>query len=432
MNLSFRRRHAFVFVSISVTIVMGITFILQEISSTPVSASTEAKVKAQLPNKDKGQHSPKQSLSNKSSTVSVVSVTVVDAAIVPTSLPTMAPYERTKSLDNKATILIQLSGEMANNLFHIAHGVSLQLMAKEEFNIDCNLVLRHQDKPKWKSARDNIQQCFPKLSGWNFEEGNINNEISLERQNLQLSWLQEKSDQMYALVNSQHLSEIRQGLKMLSEEVLRDADRPWIDESKSAIRVPYLYLETLDVLPMIDHYYDHLRDLLVFNDTACCALRPESADSVFHFRNFESELTRGAYEMGFAELSPVKVATELFGRLQPGDRVQITTRTFNQKARNYAEALEERGINASVVTDQSSVQDFCFLKQAQKELVGGARSTFFMWAALLGDSQKGRVYLVDNRGLRGRFPDFWERFTYNFTHPRLRDRLFFELYREDK
>jgi hypothetical protein len=192
-------------------------------------------------------------------------------------------------------------------------------------------------------------------------------------------------------------------------------------------------LETLDVFPLIDRYFDELRDLLVFNDTACCAQLPAPTDSVFHFRNYESEMPeRRAYEMGFAELSPSKVAVELFAHLRPGNRVQITSRTFNQNARNYAEAFEGRGINASVVRDQSAVQDFCFLKQAQKELVGSARSTFVLWAALLGNAQTARLYHVDNRGLRARHPDFWERFTHNFTHPRLRDRIFFELYRAEK
>jgi hypothetical protein len=435
MHLSVHRRHACVY---TIIFVWGVTFLWQEIS-IPLPFSKEVKFNVQSPNKGEN-HSPKQSLEN--TTVSVVSAPMADHVVVapPPSLQAGRPqYERTKLLYRRATILIQLSGEMANNLHHIAHGYSLKLMAKEEFDIDCNLVLRHHEgpnnrapKPKWKSARDNIQQCFPKLSDWNFEEGNHNN-IFLERRNLQLSWLQEKHDQLYGLVNSRHLSEIRQGLKVLSEEVLTDADRPWIDEAKSAIRVPYLYLESLDVLPMIDHYFDHLRELLVFNDKACCARLPESTESVFHFRNYESEMPeRRAFEMGFAELSPVKVATELFAHLQPGDRVQIITRTFNQKARNYAEALEVNGVKASVVTDQSTVQDFCFLKQTQKELVGSARSTFVMWAALLGDSQKARMYHVDNRGLRNRHPDFWERFTYNFTHPRLRDRLIFELYRDDK
>lgn len=406
---------------------IGITFFFQVVS-LPLSAWSAVNVvtEAQPPRKH---------------VVSLVqqSPNTVTTA-VPAAPPTTSPpknYRRTKLFDRRATIVVQLSGEMANNLHHIAHGVSLQLMALEEFGIDCNLVLRHHEgpnnrapRPKWKSARDHIQQCFPNLTSWNFGEGN--NNIFLERQNLQKVWLEGRADHLFGLVNSQNISEIRRGLTFLSDEVLTDDDRPWVDKATSAIRIPFLYLETLDVFPLIDHYFDQLRDLLVFNDTACCAKVPEPSDSVFHFRNYQSEMPeRRAYEMGFSELSPRQVATEVFAQMQPGERVKITTRTFNQKARNYAEALQGRAINASVVTDQSDVQDFCFLKQAKKALVGSARSTFVMWAALLGDASTVRLYHVDNRGLRDRHPNFWERFTHNFTHPRLRDRLSFELYRTD-
>lgn len=371
----------------------------------------------------------------------VISIPTFAPSPAPSTAPPRPQYPRAKSLDRKATIVVQLSGEMANNLHHIAHGLGLQIMAKEEYDIDCNLILRHHEgpnnrspRPKWKSARDNIQQCFPKLSTWDFAQGN--NNVFLDQQKLQQSWLRGKSDHLFGLVNSQNISEIRRGLEFLSEDILKDPDRPWVDEKKSVLRMPYLYLETLDILPIIDSYYDQIRELLVFNNTACCARIPESQDSVFHFRNYESEMPeRRAFEMGFAELAPFKVANEVFAHsyLQAANStsVRITTRIFNQKARNYAEALQARGIPASVVTDQSAVQDFCFLKETKMELVGSARSTFVMWAALLGNVQKARLYHVDNRGLRERHPDFWERFTHNFTHPRLRDRVWFELYHAD-
>lgn len=370
------------------------------------------------------------------------SLAPVVVANVTTTTTTTAPpnpqYERTEaSAIRRATIVVQLSGEMANNLHHVAHGLGLQLLAKEEFDIDCNIVLRHHEgpnnrspRPKWKSARDNIQMCFPNLAKWHFAKGNTKD--FLQRQNLQREWLGKRMDHMTGLINSGDLSAMRQGLEFLVNDVLNDPKRPLIDQ-QSELRIPYLYSETLDVFPMIDRYYDQIRELMRFNDTACCAKIPDPDDSVFHFRNYESEMPeRRAYDMGFAELSHTKVSNELFSNLQSGDHVEITTRIYNQKARNYAEALVERGINASVVTDQSAVQDFCFLKRAQKEVVGNARSTFVMWAALLGNARRARLYHVDNLGLRQRHPNFWERFSYNFTHPSLRDRLTFELYHADE
>lgn len=239
-------------------------------------------------------------------------------------------------------------------------------------------------------------------------------------------------DYLFGLINSGDLAEVKQGLEFLFTELLTDPKRPRVDP-ESPLRLPYLFSETLDVFPLIDRYYTQIRGLFQFNGTACCARLPGADDSVFHFRNYESEMPeRRAYDMGFAELSPFKVSNELFRDLEPGDRVQITTRIFNQKARNYAEELAKRGINATVVTDQSTMQDFCFLKRAQKEVVGSARSTFVLWAALLGDARRARLYHVDNMGLRKSHTDFWQRFTYNFTHPKLRDRYTFELYRAEE
>jgi hypothetical protein len=138
-----------------------------------------------------------------------------------------------------------------------------------------------------------------------------------------------------------------------------------------------------------------------------------------------------AYEMGFQELSPNQTAQEVFKGLPPGSPVRITTRIYNQKARNYALALNETGMNASLVTDQTGVQDFCFLKNTQKELVGSARSTYVLWAALLGNVSRARLYHVDNWGLRRRHPNYWERFTYNWTNLELKRRIQFEWYKSE-
>ena len=67
----------------------------------------------------------------------------------------------------------------------------------------------------------------------------------------------------------------------------------------------------------------------------------------------------------------------------------------------YVAALEKRGLQVRVV-EQGGVQDFCFLKETQKELVGGAVSTFVRWAAFLGDARKVQLYILDGHGMRGR------------------------------
>ena len=349
-------------------------------------------------------------------------------------------YSVATNLTKQATIVIQLSGELANNLHHIAHGIGLKHWSREMYGIEANVVLRHyvgpnnhQPKPKWKSARDNIRKCFPTLRGWDFARGNSKD--FAERQRLQEKWLGKKRlDRFIGLINSVNETDIDKGLEMLSNDILMDPNRPLVmEDEKDTIRLPMLYSNSLDAFPMIDKYYDEIRKIFQFNDTACCAIVPNLDDYVFHFRNYQSEMPEyRAYEMGFLELSPEKTSTELFKKLQAGAQVKITTRIVNQKARNYVEAFSSRGINATLITDQTAVQDFCLLKRTSKELVGSARSTFVLWAALLGNVKTARLYHVDSWGLRKRHPDYWERFTYQWKNPELQQKVQFELFRSEE
>ncbi|CAJ1942434.1 unnamed protein product [Cylindrotheca closterium] len=354
----------------------------------------------------------------------------------PTQLETKHEYT------DKATIVIALSGEMANNLMHIAHGIGLQQLAKDLYNIDCNLVLRHHvgpnnraPKPKWKSARSNIQQCFPKLADWDFSEGNTPH--YKEQAQKQDDWLgKDRYDYLTGHVNAHNQTEIETGLAYLAKKLLKDSKRPKQDDSKGPIRLPFMLSQTLDAFPLINKYYTQIRDIMTFDNVKCCNRLPEPNEYVFHYRNYQSELPRTrAYDMGFAELSPQKTAKELFGHLKKEAtkaKVGITTRIPNQVARDQVEALEQEGVQAYLVEDQSAVADFCFLKESKKELVGNARSTFVFWAGLLGDVPKVRLYHVDNWGLRNRHPNFYERFTYNWTHPKLKERIEFELYQAEE
>jgi hypothetical protein len=140
-------------------------------------------------------------------------------------------------------------------------------------------------------------------------------------------------------------------------------------------------------------------------------------------------MPRKARLKGYEELSPNQTARELFGHLGRGDKVAITTRFGTSAARPYVEALERRGIQVRVVTNQTDTQDFCFLMQAQKEMVGLARSTFFLWAGFLGKCSRVRAYSVDSPDRRRAVPKVFDH--YNWTNPELQSRVFFELYKAD-
>ena len=123
--------------------------------------------------------------------------------------------------------------------------------------------------------------------------------------------------------------------------------------------------------------------------------------------------------IGFEELSPNKTAYELFGHLNPGDKVAITTRFGDKDVEPYVSALQARELQVRVIEGQSGTQDFCFLMSAQKELVGSFLSTFVSWAAYLGDMKRANLYRVIglNTPTDLRMP-------FNWTHRRLKDRVF--------
>jgi hypothetical protein len=128
----------------------------------------------------------------------------------------------------------------------------------------------------------------------------------------------------------------------------------------------------------------------MFPSSACCCFPSYKQ----HFRNFHTELKR-AVGLGFEELNPNRTADELFGHLQPGDKVAITTRFNNAVTKLYVQQLERRGLKVRTITGQSAVQDFCFLIKAEKELVGNLVSTFTLWAAVLGNAKIARLYICN-------------------------------------
>lgn len=136
--------------------------------------------------------------------------------------------------------------------------------------------------------------------------------------------------------------------------------------------------------------------------------------------------------MGFEETTPNQTANLLFGHLKPGDKVAITTRfQDNAYTRAQVRALEARGLKVRVIAGQNAGQDFCFLTMAKKEFVGNVRSTYAMWAAILGNMQVARLYTVDSRGLRQRYGgNFRNHLSYNWTNPKL-DYVRFETYKSE-
>jgi hypothetical protein len=184
-------------------------------------------------------------------------------------------------------------------------------------------------------------------------------------------------------------------------------------------------------------------------------------------------MPKAGKRLGFEDLSPSIVATQLFGHLEAGSKVAIVTYHHGGSGSNsgtnhhlnetrvypYVQALQARGLVVRVVTpilatsirsgglDDSllttDMHDFCFLLHAQKELVGMAKSTYVFWAAVLGQAQRVRLYSIDSDATRkaqqhrGRGGGAADRnhgvfLHYHWTHPDLQRRIHFELYRQEE
>jgi hypothetical protein len=104
--------------------------------------------------------------------------------------------------------------------------------------------------------------------------------------------------------------------------------------------------------------------------------------------------------------------------LKKGDKVVITTRFYDDPIlEEHVNALQSRGIQVRIVGRQNDktkerqgVEDFCFLLRAKKELVGSARSTFALWAAVLGQAENIRLYTIKSPALKFRFGPFIKMF----------------------
>jgi hypothetical protein len=136
-----------------------------------------------------------------------------------------------------------------------------------------------------------------------------------------------------------------------------------------------------------------------------------------------------AKALGFTELTPNQTAYELFQHLMAGDKVAITTRFQTPEVLEYVEALQGRGLIVRVVEGQRDIEDFCFLRKAQRGLAGNVVSTFVKWAAFLGQAEHVQLYVLEHdfglrKATRGA-SSVGDVFIYNWTNPVLKERVHF-------
>jgi hypothetical protein len=190
------------------------------------------------------------------------------------------------------------------------------------------------------------------------------------------------------------------------------------------LSTPFLFSDSMDNLKFVTRFLPVFRQIFRTDPSCCGQLRPNPNESVFHFRNFAREFHVGSSPSdtlpSFEEVTPQQTANVLFANLQPGDKVAIASRFENDPIVNeHVKALQKRGFHVRVVTGSNKsdnqqqnggMQDFCFLLRAKKEFIGNFRSTFAVWAALLGDAKFAKLYTIKSPGLKKRFGPFVKQF----------------------
>ena len=143
---------------------------------------------------------------------------------------------------------------------------------------------------------------------------------------------------------------------------------------------------------------------------------------VQHYRNFVTEMPKRGIALGFEELSPRMISEELLCNLTAGDKVATTSRFVNKPVEDIVGLLSARGIKVRLISGQLPEEDFCFLKKAEKELIGIEKSSYMMWAGILGDAALVRLYSVDSLATKRISPKIT-----TYTNPAL-SRIHFERY----
>ena len=314
-----------------------------------------------------------------------------------------------------------LTGEFGNNLGTLTFAYSLKFWLEEEYGIHANVVPKRWKHGNWKvRTMQPLQKCIPISRNWDFETAYKPEVEILSQEQVQRWPFLEKAPYKTE-------AEVNEYLSKFKEILLSGEARPPND----TISFPFIFADNLAWEgPHADRYYDKLRQTFQW-DPACCKLKPDPDETVFHFRGFITEMPRRGMDLGFEELDENVAANELLGHLQPGDKVAIISRFANHnETQLYADAMERRGLTVRIIKGQSGVEDFCFMMEAKKEAVGTGMSTFAFWSSYFGNATSVKLYSVNSP--RTRASRIQTQHSYDFKNPVLASRFQFDVYNKTR
>ena len=322
------------------------------------------------------------------------------------------------------TIIIHITGEMANIMYALANGYALTWILDDEHNMPSNVIVKVLGGLKTAKAWESMRWCFPKLREVSFFESTTQ-EFN-DRYHQQQTWL---GGNMFPLNRS--VSNISQTLDNVALVVANTSTThpPPVLSADANITLPFVISKLFAGADMIDRFYDRLKDLFEYDVTNpdCCGPLAHPSEHIFHARGFEMEMGEAlAKRLNMLELSPDKTVKELLRNHLKDDKIAVLSR-FPSFGQLYVDRMRIEGLDARLVETINGEHSFCFLMSGKKEIVGSALSTFMKWASYLGNSSKARIYIVrmpDRAAVSGEI----DTEIYNFTHPKLGGKILQEVY----
>jgi hypothetical protein len=353
------------------------------------------------------------------------------------------------------TLLVMLSGEFGNNMFKIIRGWGTATLAWEEFGLSTRLVFAEQTSRgvrlrKAALTSRHLRQCIMSPSYFRTGDFGLGNKL------LNKGYFHELQipDTNFTLSdNEATIDTIRANLKILSDylgeypELLNNSKNNNATATQTQPMIPKIMVRvnSLNVYPIVNEFYDTIRKIFVFDDEQCCkeTLKdpPAEDETVLHLRNYVTEMGKFSrrQELGFEELDEGFLTSEVLGHLKEGDKIALAGRNFEKdsktnitQAYRLVSAIRAKNLTVRFTTGSNPMTDFCFLKSARKELIGSSMSTYLELAAYLGGPSVTTVLMYQNvtsRPSRGtRLDLFRSTVGSNWTHPELRARIRIEEY----
>lgn len=333
----------------------------------------------------------------------------------------------TKQDGERWTFLLQIGGEMGNNLGYIAYAHAVALLLRQEHQMNIRIALRHQDAKKWNRSWVHVNKCFPATRNWDIHEGHT------QFNHLTIGQMEDLGDDHdLDLLNAVELSVVRNGTQGIVD-MIRNFPNATPESVSEPVSHPFIYVRTpiLFFHPLLEQYYSYFRRLFQFDYRECCNQLPRTDEIAFHFRNFKHELGKGHVYLGFEEIPPDLLSDKILKKYPKGSRVSILSRFSQSKfVQEYLSVLEQRGFEARVVVNNTAVQDFCYLMKADA-IVGAGRSSFLTWAGILGKQRRAYVYSINSTYTRHnceKSPEIPLFFAHQFQNSQLKSKFKFSLH----